>query len=120
MKRFNLTEYLKNPSRKVVTRNGKPVRILCTDFKNKIYPVLGAIDRGSIEDVQLYTVNGEFSLDSENEEDIYLEPVRKEGWINVFIDDMTIADKHIYETKEDAFSHMNGGYLKQIKVEWEE
>ena len=31
MKQFNLSEWLKDKSRKVVTRRGNPVRILCTD-----------------------------------------------------------------------------------------
>jgi len=31
MEQFSLEKYLKNPSRKVVTRRGNPVRILCTD-----------------------------------------------------------------------------------------
>ena len=32
MKQFNLKEYLENPSRKVVTRDGRNVKILCTNF----------------------------------------------------------------------------------------
>ena len=31
MKAFSLKEYLKNPERKVVTRNGKEVKIHCTN-----------------------------------------------------------------------------------------
>ena len=31
MKEFNLNEYLKNPSQKVVTRDGRNVRIIYTD-----------------------------------------------------------------------------------------
>lgn len=34
MKQFNLEEWLKDKSRKVVTRRGNPVRILCTDRKH--------------------------------------------------------------------------------------
>lgn len=34
MKQFSLEKYLENPSRKVVTRRGNPVRILCTDRKH--------------------------------------------------------------------------------------
>lgn len=37
MRPFNLKEYLANPSRKVITRGGKPVRIICTDFKDYNY-----------------------------------------------------------------------------------
>lgn len=33
MKPFNLEEYLANPSKKVVTRKGLDVRIVCTDVK---------------------------------------------------------------------------------------
>ena len=32
MKQFDLQEYLKNPSRKVVTRDGRDVRIICTNY----------------------------------------------------------------------------------------
>ena len=42
MKRFSLEEYLKDPSRKVVTRDGKAVRIICTDAKG-ICPVVGLV-----------------------------------------------------------------------------
>ena len=31
MTQFNLEEYLENTNRKIVTRNGDPVRIICTD-----------------------------------------------------------------------------------------
>ena len=32
MKQFDLQEYLKNPSRKVATRDGRDVRIICTNY----------------------------------------------------------------------------------------
>ena len=36
MKQFNLAEYLKNPERKIVTRDGRSVkRILCVDAKGE-------------------------------------------------------------------------------------
>ena len=44
MNEFSLEEYLKNPERKVVTRDGKNVRIICTDFDNPNYPVIGEIN----------------------------------------------------------------------------
>ena len=31
MKQFSLEEYLEHPDRKVVTRDGRSVRIICTD-----------------------------------------------------------------------------------------
>ena len=32
MRQFDLDKYLKNPNRKIVTRDGKSVRIVCTDM----------------------------------------------------------------------------------------
>ena len=40
MKQFNLEEYKKNPNRKVITRDGKSVRIVCTDMIGTAYPIL--------------------------------------------------------------------------------
>lgn len=34
MEQFSIEKYLENPSRKVVTRRGNPVRIICTDRKH--------------------------------------------------------------------------------------
>ena len=34
MKQFSLKEYLNNPSRKVVTRDGRNARIICTDRRS--------------------------------------------------------------------------------------
>lgn len=34
MRQFDLDEYLKNPNRKVVTRDGRSVRIVCTDMRS--------------------------------------------------------------------------------------
>ena len=48
MKPFNLKEYLVNPLRKIVTRDGRPVRILCTDVKGHC-PVLALATYNSIE-----------------------------------------------------------------------
>lgn len=31
MKQFNLNEYLENPNKKIITREGNDVRIICTD-----------------------------------------------------------------------------------------
>ena len=43
MKAFNLKEYLKNPSRKVVTRDGRNVTIHCTNLDG-IFPVVAEIE----------------------------------------------------------------------------
>ena len=43
MKPFNLEEYLKNPSKKVVTREGRTVKIYCTNFSS-CQPIIAEIE----------------------------------------------------------------------------
>lgn len=47
MRPFNLKEYLKNPNRKIVTRDGHNARIICTDrmhlFNNERYPIIALV-----------------------------------------------------------------------------
>ena len=58
MKPFNLEEYLENPSRKVVMRNGTPVRIICTD--SKFYrPIIALAKKpNGNEKIKYYPKNG--------------------------------------------------------------
>ena len=44
MQQFDLDTWLKNKSREIVTRIGKPVRIVCWDSPNKVFPIVGFID----------------------------------------------------------------------------
>ena len=55
MRKFNLEEYLQNPWRKVVTRDGRSVRIVCTDKKGSEYPIIALIDEEYEERVLKYT-----------------------------------------------------------------
>ena len=54
MKPFSLEEYLKNPNKKMVTRDGRKVtRVLCTDARGS-YPVVALIEQcGSDIDMHL-------------------------------------------------------------------
>ena len=57
MKQFNLKEYIENPSLKVVTREGLPVRIICTNKQSK-YPVVALIMENGVENTVNFTENG--------------------------------------------------------------
>lgn len=57
MKEFNLSEWLANPSRKVVTRDGREARIVCTDLKND-HPIIAAIKGDNSELPYYYDING--------------------------------------------------------------
>ena len=51
MEQFDLEKYLKNPSRKIITRDGKSARIICTNRLDENYPVLALVNN---EDYELY------------------------------------------------------------------
>ena len=65
MKQFNLEEHLKNPSRKVVTGDGRNARIVCTDVKDDDYPILALVEQpedSDHEDVYSYTKDGHYFI----------------------------------------------------------
>ena len=85
MKPFNLKEYLKNPSRKVVTRDGRNVkRILCTDARN-IYPVAALVEShdGIRDNVFQYTKDGGYFAYEDTDADLFFTTEKYEGWINI-------------------------------------
>ena len=86
MKPFSLEEYLKNPSRKVITRDGKDVRILCTDAKGD-FPIIALIDELTDNCIyhSVYTKEGHVKpYDMPTRYDLFFSPENHEGWINIF------------------------------------
>lgn len=118
MKPFNLEEYLANPSRKVVTRDGRDVRIICTDFDNPNYPGICEI-KGSKWPYSFAT-NGELIKGKKLSGDLFFVSKKREGWINIFKNDY--AGIVIYETQDSAkeYGITQSGYVDTIKIEWEE
>ena len=132
MKQFNLEEYLDNPSRKVVTRDGRNVRIICTDAKGG-YPVVVLIEEQytNRESVYTYTKNGCWSiLGEERINDLFFAPEKHEGWTNVYRDIyMGTHAGPIFNSKEEAERSVRedslkekplSSYLTTTKIEWEE
>ena len=126
MKPFNLEEYLKDPSRKVVTRDGRKVRIICTDFDNPDYPVVGEI-KGYKWPLSSAT-NGEAIKGRRLACDLFFASEKHEGWINIFRGkDNPFTGNIIFASKEEAEEsgrHCCGFtkdlYITSGKIEWEE
>ena len=122
MKQFNLEEYLKNPSRKVVTRDGSKVkRILCTDARGQ-YPIVAlveALDDGN-ESAFSYTKDGRFYPNEEHIYDLFFAPEKHEGWVNVYRTQGKLGCVFIYDSEKEA--RRNGGEtaIATVKIEWEE
>ena len=123
MKKFNLDEYLKNPSQKVVTRDGRAVRIICTDMKSE-YPLIALVTdkKDNTESPFIYTKNGRYFFEETNN-DLFFAPVKvkREGWINVYSEqEYRHPGENIFATKEEAIKYKDINYIDTIKIEWEE
>lgn len=120
MEQFNLEEYLKNPSRKVVTMNGDSVRIICTDRLGE-FPVIGLVRTDNVENVTSYLNSGRAYREVPSECDLFFAPEKKEGWVNVYRQDNRQLCGNVYNTESEAKLHSrSSGYLATAKIEWEE
>lgn len=128
MKEFNLEEYLKNPSQKVITRDGREVRIICTDAKNE-EPIIVLIYNNNREEENVYTYNkdGIFYKNNDSCLDLFFAPTKKEGWINIYKDNITtFTSSKIHATEKKAQEEASevlkeyGKFIETIKIEWEE
>ena len=126
MEKFNLEKYLANPSRKVVTRNGRNVRIVCTDRNINNFPIVALIQlyNDSDEEVFTYTKDGKRRVDESTMHDLFFAPETHEGWINVYrnSDSGHTYAGAVYDSKEDAEGRkiIDENYVTTIKIEWEE
>lgn len=129
MKQFNLQEYLANPNRQVVTRDGRKVRIICTDRKGDT-PIIALVNDG-LPDCEEFCYSffpdGKACENYENIIDLFFAPEKKEGWINIFegVPDNKrryVRGVSIFKSKEDAEKTGRDciNYITTVKIEWEE
>lgn len=125
MKQFNLQEYLANPSRQVVTRDGRKVRIICTDRKGDT-PIIALVynaNEGQEYGYAFYS-DGKYFIDKDDEIDLFFAPEKHEGWIiiNKWPDGERDTNGIIYDTELDVpnMSPVGGKRVATIKIEWEE
>ena len=119
MKPFNLEEYLKNPSKKVVTKEGKTVkRILCTDARGS-YPVVALIEEGYYDNALSYTEDGKLYNGESNVYDLFFAPEKHDGWVNVYRDFDGLMCGSVFATEEDAKNNAKTA-IATVKIDWEE
>ena len=126
MKRFNLEEYLKNPSKEVVTRMGRKVRIICTDREDSIYPIVALVkdDNRKLDVLVTYTKDGIPADYNEAYYTLFFVPEKKEGWLNIYHSESGFYLRGTpYKTKEEAEEVAKANhetFCTTIKFEWEE
>ena len=128
MEQFSLEKYLANPSRKVVTRDGRNARIICTDRRDLNFPIITLIERelgeGEGEVIYAHTKDGIYCNTCPTTYDLFFAPATHEGWINVYrhSDGGHAYAVAVYDSKEDAEKRkiIDENYVTTIKIEWEE
>ena len=127
MKQFNLEEYYKNPSRKIVTRDGRNVKIHCTNYYLGNQCIIAEVE--GIDSSYSYNNRGLlYGTMSDSPLDLFFAPEKHEGWIDIFRgEDGPFAGDIIFNSKEDAeeASRRYCGFTKDlyittVKVEWED
>ena len=124
MKQFNLEEYLANP-RKVITRDGRNARIICTDAKNN-YPIVALIETPNGKERQPcgYKEDGTYIIGENHPFDLFFAPEKHEGWLNIYRSESRFYLRgNPYKSKEEADKVAKANYktfCATVKIEWEE
>lgn len=123
MKPFNLQDFISNPSRNVVTRDGRQVRIICTDAKRE-YPIIALIEYEGKEYIGNYLPDGKLCSESTYIGDLFFDVEEKNGWVNIYKipDTDELETSIIFNTKEEAEFHSvdNPNYVSTAKIQWDE
>ena len=123
MKQFDLKEYLKNPSREVVTRDGRKVKIYCTNLG--CTPVVAQIE--GLDQSDTFYKNGRYLYYRETSRDLFFAPEKhekREGWINLYKNEDGISwiSPNYFTSKKEAEEEGKAHTcnVTTIKIEWEE
>ena len=122
MKQFDLKEYLKDPNKKVVTRDGRNARIVCTDRKGTEYSVVALCTMSSgSEDCYFYFPSGRMYLSADSCLDLFFAPEKHTAWTNIYkSEDGVYANGGLFESKEEALENSYSLKIATCKIEWEE
>ena len=119
MKQFNLEEYLKNPERKVVTRDGRSVKIHCTNYIGAQH-IIAQVE-GHDYSTSFYE-DGKYTRDRDDSHlDLFFAPEKHEGWMNIYkVRGYCYGGSVIYPTEVAAKAAADSDPIATIKIEWEE
>lgn len=118
MEQFNLDTWLQDKSRKVVTRDGRPVRIVCWDVKqgkqdDDYVPILALIDKGEEigETSFYYTEDGRFlrNINQKHNADLFFADEEEE---------LTELQKTLEEDCDCYVNLYNDGKTREELREW--
>ena len=120
LKPFDLAKAL--AGEKVVTRDGKSIRIICSDKKGT-YPIIGLM-KGEEEEEEVYsfTLCGSYNKDLKNHSyDLFMAPVKTKYYVHVYKFNNTDIPRCTLPTKDKMFYGSSGDiFIKTIEFEIQE
>ena len=111
MKQFNLEEYLVNPSRKVVTRDGRTVKIHCTNYDSR-QPIIAELEYHNFS--SSFTKDGRYFNDDRNSPyDLFFASEKYEVWINPYKwnNSMGGIKMDLNKIKQEIFNKIKFNYI---------
>ena len=119
MKPFSLKEYIKNP-KDVVTRDGRAVKIYCTDYIDADSgPVIAKIEGDTYSNS--FMEDGRYVDYEETNNDLFFAPEKHEKWVNLYKDDdIVYVSMDTFNTKKEAEVASCSTCIATGKIEWEE
>ena len=119
MKPFSLKVYIKNP-KDVVTRDGRAVKIYCTDYIDAdSRPVIAKIEGDTYSNS--FREDGRYVDYEETNNDLFFAPEKHEKWVNLYKDaGIVYASMDTFDTKKEAEAASCSTCIATVKIEWEE
>jgi hypothetical protein len=112
MQQFNLDKWLQDKSRKIVTRSGHNVRILCTDQRGNM-PIVALVEFETLDGVQLFYHDGK--NESRREYDLFFADEEK---LNSIIDELkSYLEKTPKEQVEKDWKEIQDWYTQHFTNE---
>lgn len=110
---------------KVITRDGRPARIICWDRVESTYPIVALVkDKdGTDVDIETYTLDGACVAEQEYNLDLFMNPTIVERWVNVYKNEYEgYYNGCYYETEQEARQHIvdYSDWVTTTKITWEE
>lgn len=104
-------------TKRVQTRDGRPVTILTTERVHPVFPVVGLVNG---YDIRSFTHEGHFCPDGcENHLDLVNVPVKHELWINIYHNEHGCPWVYSYQTKEEADYRAAPDRISCVRIEYE-
>jgi hypothetical protein len=106
-------------NRKYKTRDGRNVRILATDIKDRRYPVTAAVEISGVEYIKLYTADGHYAYNEESEDDlIEVKPrIQRTYWMNVY--EHHISEAFTTKGSADRYAHEDRLACVEVNIDCE-